>query len=73
MIALFVSLVLWSCLGFLYWMWDTASYIDSRERSEDPLPTWIILACGPLVWLLCGLFFCVLMLLYLYVRLFGDN
>ena len=74
MTALFIILVvLWSCLGLLYWMWDSAAHIDDRARSEDPLPTWIILVSGPLVWLLYGLLLCVLVLLCVYVRLFGKN
>ena len=73
MIALFVILFLWSCIGFLYWIWDTASHIDSMERSEDPLPTWIIVACGPLVWLFIALSFCAIMLIYLFALFFGTS
>ena len=72
MTTLIIILFLWSCLGCLYWMWDTAAHVDDRARFEDPLFTWIILLCGPLVWLLYGMFLVVLLLLYCYARLFGD-
>lgn len=72
MTAILLVLVLWSCLGCLYWMWDAAAHVDDRARSEDPLFTWFILLCGPLVWLLYGMFLVVLLLLYCYARLFCD-
>ena len=72
MTALIIILVLWSCLGCLYWMWDCAAHVDDRTRSEDPLPAWLILVCGPLVWLLYGLFSAAILLLYCYAHLFGD-
>lgn len=68
MIVLFIILALWSCLGCLFLLWDTGTREEIWSRSDDPLPTWIILVSGPIVWILYALFLVSLMLLYFYAR-----
>jgi uncharacterized membrane protein YsdA (DUF1294 family) len=67
MMLLYAFFALWSVIGFLLFAADTCANEDAWTRAEDPCPTWMIFAGGPLLWLL----YSAISLIGLTVRYFG--
>lgn len=67
MLLLYMFFALWTVAGMLLFAIDTCVHEEMWTRAEDSCPTWMIIAGGPILWLL----FVVISWIALSVRHFG--